>query len=182
MSIAAFIKPVETKVGDKKVRLIRDDLTALAVDSIVHFSKENLDIGSGYGTGIQNRGGVSIRKELEKIGTLGMGEAAITGAGELSAKHIIHAVGPKFQEADVDGKLRACMDNALKVAMENGLTNVAFPPMGAGFYGIRLGKCSSIMLESIKKHLQGKTTLQEVIICTIDKRDFGAFKDKVEKL
>ena len=111
-----------------------------------------------------------------------MGEAVITGAGQMKAKHIIHACGPKFHEPETESKLRDCMLSALKVAGENKLKTVAFPPMGLGFYGVPADLCSTVMLGVIKRFLQGETSLEEVIICAIDVRDFEPFKEKVANL
>ncbi|NOZ21394.1 MAG: O-acetyl-ADP-ribose deacetylase [Planctomycetes bacterium] len=180
--IGMACKPMEKKVGKAVIKLQHGDLTALAVDAFVFYAREDLELGSGYGTAIQARGGGSIKKEIEKIGSIRMGEAVITSAGSMNAKHIIHACGPKFQEADLEKKLRDCMDSALKVANENKLKTLAFPPMGAGFYGVPFDVSARIMLESITAFLQGDTSLEEVIICVIDYHDYAPFKDALEKL
>jgi O-acetyl-ADP-ribose deacetylase (regulator of RNase III) len=172
----------EKKVNKTLVRLQRGDLTALKVDAFVFYARENLQLGAGFGTAIQVRGGDAVKKELEKIGSLQMGEAAITTAGNMQARFIIHACGPKFQEPDAESKLRRCVLAALKLADEQGLKSLAFPPLGAGFYGVPLEVCSTLMLEVIKGFLQANTSVEEIVICVIDKREFNAFKDKLEKL
>ena len=174
--------PVERKVNRTVVRLMQGDLTALEVDAFVHYAKENLDLGSGYGTAIQSRGGGAVKKAVEKIGGIRMGEAVMTTAGAMSAKHIIHACGPKFQEADTERKLRDCMQSALRIAQENGLKTVAFPPLGAGFYGVPLEFCARVMIGTIRSAAAAGTSLEEIVICTVDGRDFLAFKDQVEAL
>jgi len=176
------IEPVERKVNRTFVRLQRGDLTALEVDAFVYYAREDLLAGSGFGTAIQVRGGDSVKKELEKIGRIGMGQAVATGAGNLNAKFIIHACGPKFQEPDTESKLRATILAALRAAEEKGIKTLAFPPMGAGFYGVPLADCARVMLEVIRTYLEGPTALDEVIICVIDQREFDAFKEKVEAL
>lgn len=174
--------PIEKKINGTVVRIQQGDLTALPVDAFVFYAKENLQLGSGFGTAIQSRGGDSIKKELEKIGGVKMGEAVITGAGRLEAKHIIHACGPKFQEADTEKKLRASIEAALKVAAANGIKSLAFPPMGAGFYGVPLDLCATVMLGTIQDFLASQSSLEEVIICVIDKREFTAFNNQFGRL
>jgi O-acetyl-ADP-ribose deacetylase (regulator of RNase III) len=174
--------PTEKKINGTVVRIQQGDLTALPVDAFVFYAKENLQLGSGFGTAIQSRGGDSIKKELEKIGGVEMGEAVITGAGRLEARHIIHACGPKFQEADTEKKLRASIEAALKVAAANGIKSLAFPPMGAGFYGIPLDLCATVMLSAIKDFLAAPSSLEEVIICVIDNREFAAFNNQFGRL
>jgi len=181
-AIAKATTPVERKVSRTVVRLMQGDLTALEVDAFVHYAKENLDLGSGYGTAIQSRGGGAVKKEVEKIGGVRMGEAVMTTAGGMNAKHIIHACGPKFQEADTERKLCDCMNSALRIANENGLKTVAFPPMGAGFYGVPLALCARVMIETIRSAAATGTPLEEIVICTVDGREFLAFQDQVEAL
>jgi O-acetyl-ADP-ribose deacetylase (regulator of RNase III) len=175
-------EPKEKTLKQTVIRLQAGDLTALEVDAFVFYARENLEIGSGFGTAIQVRGGDSIKKELQAIGRIGMGESVITSAGNMAAKHIIHTCGPKFHEPDLERKLRESMLSALQCAAQNGLKTVAFPAMGAGFYGIPLDLCATVMLEVIKDFLQGETSLEEVIICVVDDREFKAFQDKFERL
>lgn len=175
-------KRTEKIVKRTVVRLQTGDLTALPVDAFVYYAKENLDLGSGFGTAIQVRGGDSVKKELQSIGGIRMGESVITKAGGMAAKHIIHSCGPKFQEVDTERKLRESMLSALKRAEENKLKSIAFPPMGAGFYGTPLDICASVMLDAIRDFARGETSLEEVIICVLDGREFIAFQGKLESL
>lgn len=168
---------IERPAGQAVVRLMQGDLTALETDAIVFYARENLDLGSGFGTAIQSRGGGAIKKELEQIGGVRMGEAVITTGGTLNARHIIHACGPKFQEPDQEAKLRACMRSALRLAGGKGLASIAFPPMGAGFYGVPLEMCARVMLEEVREFLNRPCSLREVVICVIDRREFEAFKN-----
>jgi O-acetyl-ADP-ribose deacetylase (regulator of RNase III) len=174
--------PIEKNAGKSKIRLQQGDLTALPVEAWVFYAREDLDIGSGYGTAITMRGGVVVRKALEEIGSLKMGEAAITTAGEMKAEHIIHAVGPKFQEPDLEQKLNDCMKSALKVAKENNLKTVAFPLMGHGFYGVPAALSAKVMLANIKEHLSGETSLEQVIICVQDYYQYVPTKEQLEKM
>ncbi len=175
-------EPQKITLGKTVIRLEQGDLTALPVDAFVYYAKESLELGSGFGTAIQVRGGDAVKKELQAIGRIQMGEAVITSAGKMNAKHIIHACGPKFQEAETDRKLRDCVLSALQCAEKNGLKTIAFPPMGSGFYGIPLDLCAAIMLEVIKSYTQKATSLAEISICVIDKREFAAFQKKFAEI
>lgn len=179
---ANLIEPLRALVNRTRVTLMQDDLTTLAVDAVVFYAKETLELGAGFGTAIQSRGGDAVRKELEKIGTIRMGEAVITTAGKLNPRHVIHACGPKFQEVDTERKLHDCVLSALRLAGEKGIESVAFPPMGAGFYGIPLERCSRVMLDTITEYLREETSLREIIICVIDRREFDAFNAGVQGL
>ncbi len=176
------LTPVARKLGETIVELIKDDLTALPVDAFVFYAREDLALGSGYGNAIQQRGGAAVKKELDAIGSIGMGEAVITSAGAMKARHIIHACGPKFHEPDLEAKLRRTMRSALELAARRGLRTVAFPPMGYGFYGVPLELCATVMLEEIAAFLaREKTPLEKIIVCVTDKREFDAWKPFFEK-
>jgi len=166
-------RPIEKKAGNTVIKLHQGDLTALPVDAFVFYAREDLEIGSGYGTAIQSRGGQAIKKELDEIGSIKMGEAVITGSGAMNSNHIIHACGPKFQEADIEKKLRECA---------SGLKTLAFPPMGCGFYGVPLSLSAEVMLDCIKSFVEKDTSLEEVAICVVDYRDYVPFKEKMNSL
>lgn len=152
----------------------------MPVDAFVFYAREDLKLGSGFGTAIESRGGGAVKKELETLAYLGMSEAKITSAGTMQAKHIIHACGPKFQEAGVEPKLRKCIESALEAASKASLQTVAFPTMGTGFYGVPLDLCAKVMLEVIGKFLAQQSSVREVIICVLDNREFKAFQSKLQ--
>jgi O-acetyl-ADP-ribose deacetylase (regulator of RNase III) len=171
-----------TRVNCTVVRLITGDITDLDVDAFVFYALSNLALGSGFGTAISVRGGPTIAEELEALAPVATGEAAVTAAGKLKAKHIIHAVGPKFQEEDTEAKLRTTMHNALTRAEDIKVRRIALPAMGAGYYGIAPDHCARVMLEVIRSHLEGETGIEEVIICVLDTRQHNAFQGSLAAL
>ena len=182
MVLATSVQPIDAAVQGKHIRLQKGDLTALAVDAVVFYARQDLQLGAGFGSAIQTRGGDAIKKELEKIGSVEMGAAVITGAGNMNARHIIHACGPKFHEANVEDKLRKCMQSALQQANTAQLKTVAFPPMGSGFYGVPLDLTARVMLEVIQRVFEAPTSIEQVIICVIDDREFKAFQMQMEAI
>lgn len=179
-TLIAF-EPARTVRNRTTIKLIKDDLTALPVDAFVFYAREDLALGSGYGTAIQQRGGAAVRRELESIGRLEMGEAVMTTAGNMAARHIIHARGPQFQEPDQEDKLRRCVRASLEAASRSGLRTIAFPPMGYGFYGVPLDLCARVMLEEIAAHADGESSIEEIILCVTDRRDFEAWRPYFER-
>jgi O-acetyl-ADP-ribose deacetylase (regulator of RNase III) len=173
---------VEKRIHDRLIRIVKDDITLMEIDAFVFYASPDLQMGTGYGNAIAVRGGPSIQEDLKKFGTVGTGTAVTTAAGNLKAKFIIHAVGPRFQEVDTEGKLRTVVRNALKQADEKGVERVAFPPMGTGFYGIPLDVSAKVMLTTIKEHLAGQTKLKEVVICARDTREIKPFQTVLESL
>lgn len=171
----------EKRIGDKVIRLVMDDITDMEVEAFVFDITEDVQLGSGYGGAISTRGGKSVQVELDAIGSCPTGEAIITGAGKLKAKHIIHLNGPKFFEEDEEGKLRRATQAALQRAEENGITQLAFPPVGTGLYQVDLGLCARVMVDTVSEHLQGETGLREVLFVALDNREFGPLQAKINE-
>ena len=173
---------ITKKINDCTIRLETGDITDFEVEAFVFYAREDLKLGSGFGNAIATRGGPSIQKELDSMGTAKVGDVVITEAGNMKASKIIHAVGPKFLEEDLEQKLADTVNNVLKKAEASGIKQVALPAMGAGFYGIPLDMCAGTMLRIIKGHLQNGTGFNEIIIRVLDSREYGAFAPEFERL
>jgi len=169
----------ELKVNNSTLRLQKGDITDFEIDSFVYYARNDLMLGSGFGTAISVRGGPSIQEELKTLAPIDTTKAIISAAGEMKAKYIIHAVGPKFQEENLEDKLKETIINALKEADKKEIPAVAFPPMGAGFYGVPLPVSADITLKTIADYLKGVTKIKDVVICLLDNRDYAPFKSKL---
>jgi O-acetyl-ADP-ribose deacetylase len=174
--------PDELKVGEGVIRLTTGFIIDLNVDAIVFYAGPDLALGSGFGSAISAKGGPKVQEELKKIGRIETAEAVITSGGNLKAKYIIHAAGPRFQEEDLEEKLRLTTLNALRRAEEKGIQSLAFPAMGAGFYGVPLEVCARVTLEVAKKYLEESKSLREVIFCLRDSREYKPFQAQMEKM
>ena len=170
------------QVGNSVIRLVKDDISTLDIESFVYYARSDLNLGSGIGGAITVRGGPSIQKELNELAPIELCESVISEAGELKAKKIVHANGPKFQEEDIEEKLKTTVLNALKKAEENGITQIAFPAMGAGFYGVPLNVSASITLGAIKDYLDKGSKLTEVIVSLLDNREYIPFETQLGKM
>jgi len=166
---------IEKTVGEAKVRLIRGDITLLDVDAFVLHARKDLALRTGFGGAVVARGGPTVQEELKKLGPLEVGQVAVSGAGNLTARHIIHAVAPGFQEEGEERKLAETVRNVLKRAEEIGIQRLAFPPLGSGFYGIPLDVSARVMVGVVEEHLAGRTGLKEVVFCVADGREYGPF-------
>ena len=174
--------PEGKQINGAAVRLVKGDITELDVDAFVFYAQGDLALGSGFGTAISVRGGASIQKELQDLGPLATGEAVVSAAGNLKAEYIVHAVGPRFQEEDIEAKLRTTILNSLKRAEEKGIRRIAFPAMGAGYYGIAPDVCAQVMLSTIGDYLKGQTDIKEVTICVLDTRQYESFHTRLANL
>jgi len=170
------------EVKNCKLRLVKGDITDLDIESFVYYAREDLALGSGFGTAISVRGGPTIQKELDEIGKIKPSEAVVSSAGEMKARYIIHANGPKFQEENLPEKLKQTILNSFKKAEEKGIKAIAFPPMGAGFYGVPLEQSAEITLTAIKEYLSGETKLDKVVVCLLDNREYIPFEKKFSSM
>jgi O-acetyl-ADP-ribose deacetylase (regulator of RNase III) len=174
--------PDKITVGGRTLRLIKCDITDLEIESFVYYAREDLALGAGFGNAISVRGGPTIQKELEEFGSIKTTEAVISSAGEMKANYIIHAAGPKFQEENLEDKLRVTILNALKKADEKGIKAIAFPTMGTGFYGVPLDVSARVTIGTIVDYLSGKTGLEDVVICPLDSRDFKPYEAQLSHM
>src|ERR1700724_1746833 len=92
-----------------QLELVEGDITGIEVEAIVNPANERLQLGAGVAGAIRDKGGPSIQEECDRIGGTPVGTAVMTGAGNLSARRIIHAVGPVFGEGDEDKRLAAAV-------------------------------------------------------------------------
>ena len=170
------------KMKNGTLTLQKSDVTSTEVDSFVFYAQDDLKLSSGFGNAIAVRGGPSVRKELAELGPIKVTEAVATTAGNMKANFIIHANGPKFQEEDTELKLKATINNALKSAEEKGVESIAFPPMGAGFYGVPLDKSAEITTETLALYMNNGAKIKNVIICANDTREYVALQKQLNNL
>lgn len=174
---------MERSIEGKTIRLVQGDLTELDVDAIVNAANAHLVLGGGVAGAIRTKGGPSIQEECDRIGGTTVGQAVITGAGKLKARHVIHAVGPRMGEGDEDSKLSGATLNSLKRATENGLKSIAFPAVSTGIFGFPKERCARIMLDTVQQFLEHETTTLEVVLfCLWSKDDFDVFSRTLEVL
>ncbi len=167
----------------KEVRLLVGFLIDLKdVDGIVFYARPDLKLGAGFGTAISIQGGPKVQEELKKAGSANTTEVVVTSGGNLQVKYILHAVGPRFQEKDSERKLRETTLNVLHKAEEHRLKKIAFPAMGAGFYGIPLEVCASITMDAAREFLEKANELQEVVFCLRDLREMKVFREYLRKM
>jgi len=145
-----------------RIVLLEGDLTEQAVDAIVNAANSALVLGAGVAGAIREKGGPAIQAECDRIGPIPVGEAAVTGAGKLPARFVIHAAGMAPGGRADEASVRSAMRAALERARERGLRTLAVPAIGAGIAGFPLQRCAELLLEEARRHLEGETSLEEI--------------------
>ncbi len=170
--------------GEKYLRLIQGDITEQKVDAIVNAANSYLQHGGGVAGAIVRKGGYIIQEESNKIGFVSVGSAAVTSAGSLPAKYVIHAVGPRWGEGNEDDKLKNALISSLKLASEKGLRSISIPAISAGIFGFPKDRCAKILVGEAVRYLNGspESSLKEVNFCLIDEQSIEYFLKEFKKL
>lgn len=155
----------------------------MAVDAIVNAANNDLLLGAGVAGAIARKGGESIQRECKTIGSIPVGFAAITGAGTLKAKHVIHAASMGLGGVRTTAKtLQTATAHSLRLASERGLKTVAFPAVGTGVSGFPMEQCAQIMLREAASHLQKDTSLVTIYFVLFDDASRNVFQSTWQEL
>ncbi len=128
------------------------DLTDETTDAIVNAANSGLAHGGGVSAAIVRKGGYVIQDESDRVGKVAIGSAAVTGAGTLPAKWVIHAVGPAWAGQSPersDELLASATIAALEIARGKNLTSVAFPAISSGIFGFPKDRCARVMVAAV---------------------------------
>ena len=174
----------EWTIEGKKIRLVEGNLVLLDVEAVVNAANKNLVLGGGVAGAIRKFGGPSIQEECNKIGPISAGEAALTGGGDLKAKHVIHAVGPVYGEGNEDEKLGSATLSSLRIAKEKSIRNIAFPAISTGIFMFPLKRCSEIMIKVAMEFLIDRENKnpEEIIFCLYGQEAYSVFQDTLGRL
>ena len=117
---------MKAEFGHTVLEVIEADITEMETDAIVNPANSNLILGGGVAGAIRTKGGPKIQEQCNQIGKTYVGGAVITQAGNLKAKYVIHAVGPRMGEGNEDQKLKNATLNSLKIADQNSIKSISF--------------------------------------------------------
>jgi O-acetyl-ADP-ribose deacetylase (regulator of RNase III) len=172
---------MKVNIENRILELFNGDITEMQTDAIVNAANARLILGGGVAGAIKTKGGPEIQQECNKIGGTFVGGAVITTAGNLKAKYVIHAVGPRMGEGNEDQKLKNATLSSLKLADENNLKSISFPAISAGIFGFPIESCAEIMLKTTIYYLKGKTGLEKVVFCLFGQKSFKVFENQLKQ-
>lgn len=161
---------------DTKIEIVQGDITQQEVDAIVNAANNHLWMGAGTAGAIVRAGGREIEDEAIRQGPISVGEAVVTGSGNLSCRHVIHAAAMGQDLHTSADKIRASTDNALKRAEELGINTVAFPALGTGVGGFDYGEAARIMITVCRQHSGSNESVHLVRFVLFDRQAFDAFQ------
>jgi len=159
-----------------RVVLIEGDITGQEVDAIVNAANNELKLGAGVAGAIRSRGGPTIQAECDAHGAIAVGEAALTGAGDLPARFVIHAAGMAPGGEATEQSVRSAWRASLALAAEHGCRSLAAPAIGAGIAGFPMQRCAEVLMEEARAHLAGDTPLEEIRFVLFGEPAFRVFE------
>jgi len=164
-------------VNNATLELVEGDITAQDTDAIVNAANRSLLGGGGVDGAIHAAGGPAILAECRQLGGCETGDAKITTAGNLAAKHVIHTVGPVYRNG-TSGEpelLASCYRRSLEVAVENGVRSVAFPSISTGAYRYPMDDAAKIALTTVIEFLGGTSEIDLVRFVLYGQRSFETY-------
>jgi O-acetyl-ADP-ribose deacetylase (regulator of RNase III) len=168
---------------NKRIEIQKGDITKLKVDTIVNAANTSLLSGGGVDGAIHRAAGPELLEFNRKLGGCSTGEAKITPGFNLSAKFIIHTVGPVWNggKNNEDNLLANCYKNSLKLADENGVKSIAFPAISTGVYGFPLERATKIAVNEVEKFLEKNKSIEKVIFVCFDEKTKEVYKNIIKE-
>ena len=171
--------------GDHYVlQAVLGDMTAERVDAIVNAANSNLAHGGGLAGAIVARGGVVIQEESDKLAPVATGSAAVTSAGALPCRWVIHAVGPIWGDGNEEASLRSAVRASLDRAAELGVASIALPAISTGIFGYPKREGTATIVDEVRSWLDRhpNTPLAAVRFTAFDETTAELFAEAIRVL
>lgn len=173
----------EWSVGACRIELVRGDITLQDTDAIVNAANTTLLGGGGVDGAIHRAGGPAILEECRRLGGCATGDARITGAGKLRARHVVHAVGPVYRDGrHGEGDLLASTyRRSLEVAAARGVRSIAFPSISTGAYRFPVAEAARIALATVAAEVRRFPDLRLVRFVLFSENDLQAYERALDE-
>ncbi len=165
-----------------KIVLVQGDITQSQSEAIVNAANTDLWLGSGVAGAIAKAGGPEIQKACDKNGPISLGEVAVTGAGNLNAKYILHAASMDLDSPSTEESLYDAVKNSLLTAEELGVKSIAIPAIGTGVGELDEENCAEIMLLELTSRVPQISCLEKVEVYLFDQETYDIFEKELNRI
>ena len=168
---------MQKRINGSTIELVRGNIVEQAVDAIVNAANTSLLGGGGVDGAIHRAAGPELLAECRTLGGCPTGEARITGGYRLSARHVIHTVGPVYSGQPRDAELlTSAYRSSLLLASQHDLRSLAFPSISTGAYGYPLDEAAQIAIRTVVDYLRQHGGIELVRFVLWDQRAYDAFQ------
>jgi len=167
----------ECRAVPGRIELVRGDITALQVDAIVNAANSTLTGGGGVDGAIHRAAGPGLKEECRGLGGCQVGEVKVTQGHRLSARWVLHTVGPFWSQHDQDegGQLEACYLHALQEATRLGARSIAFPCISTGVYHYPSEDAAEVAVDVVRRYLCESGAALKVTFCCYAGLDYDHY-------
>ena len=154
----------------ERIAVVQGDITTMEVDDVVNAANRSLRGGGGVDGAIHRAAGPELLEECRTLGGCETGDAKVTGAHRLPARHVIHAVGPVWRGGGEgeDELLASCYRRALELAVAHGDETVAFPAISTGVYGFPPERAARVAVAEVRRVLESEDRITRVLLVAFD--------------
>ena len=175
---------MKATIHQSTLEVVQGDITHQDTEAIGNAANSALAGGGGVDGAIHRAGGSSIMSELRsRYKGCPTGSAVITGGGNLKAKYVIHAVGPRYSGSPKDPELLSrAYRKSLELCTQNKISSIAFPSISTGIYGYPVEEASRTALKTVMDYLKNHPEIKLVRFVLFDSRTFDVYKKSLEEM
>ena len=174
---------MERTINSSTLMLAQGDIAMESTDAIVNAANSSLAGGGGVDGAIHRAGGPAIMQQCRRIGGCPTGNAVITTGGNLKAKYVIHAVGPRYDGTRKEAApLKSAYQESLRLASAKNLKSIAFPAISTGAYGYPLNEAARIALQTTIQYLKEHQDIELVRFILYDQSTYDIFTKELKTL
>lgn len=170
---------MKIKIHQSTLEVVQGDITQQDTEAIGNAANSALAGGGGVDGAIHRAGGPSIMSELRtRYKGCPTGSAVITGGGNLKAKYVIHAVGPRYSGSPKDPELLSgAYRKSLELCTQNKISSIAFPSISTGIYGYPVEEASRIALKTVMDYLKNHPDIKLVRFVLFDSKTLEVYEE-----
>jgi O-acetyl-ADP-ribose deacetylase (regulator of RNase III) len=175
---------MKVTIHNSTLEVVQGDITQEGTEAIGNAANSALAGGGGVDGAIHSAGGPAIMSELKaKYKGCPTGSAVITGGGNLKAKYVIHAVGPRYSGSPKDAQhLSGVYQKSLELCTQNNISSIAFPSISTGLYGYPVEEASRIALKTVTDYLKDHPEIQLVRFVLFDSKTYSVYEGALKEL